>query len=172
VCLVVGPPAPGDPSPCPAYLRQPRAAPRRLTRACNPSHPSLRSCRRLLTLAAPPPAAVVNPSCSPSGRSSEAPQGSKGLIRVICSRPCAPHHRLGLAGPPPPRLLAARRVEPSPSPQEPTVVFAGRSLSSWCSPRIGWCTPAPFSPRAATHRRAAAASPHRRRPCAAPVARI
>jgi hypothetical protein len=141
---------------CPAYLRQPRAALRRVTRTCNPSRPSPRSLRRLLTLAAPSPAAVVNPSCSPSGRSPEAPQGSKGLIRVSYSHPCAPHRRLGLAGPPLSRLLAARRVEPSPSPRKPIVVFAGRSPSSWCSPRVGWCTPAPFPPCAAAHRRAAA----------------
>jgi hypothetical protein len=78
VRLLARAPAPGEP-PCPAYLRQPRAALRHLTRACNPSRPSPQSRRRLLTLAAPPPAVVVNPSCSPP----EALQGSKGFTALF-----------------------------------------------------------------------------------------
>jgi hypothetical protein len=73
---------------------------------------------------------------------------------------------LAFAGAPPPRLLAARR-HPSPSlPRKVTRGFAKHSSLSRCKPRIDWCTPAPFSPE---RRRSPSC---RRRPCAAPAARI
>jgi hypothetical protein len=87
--------------------------------------------------------------------SASSPLG-KGAARVAWRRPRAPRRRVGVAGAPPPRFSAVRRPALSSPPLEDAVVFAGRAPSSWCRPRVEWCTPAPFPCRAAARRRSAA----------------
>jgi hypothetical protein len=92
------------------------------------------------------------------------------LNRGICLHPCALPRRFGLAGPPPPRLLADRRVTPPSPPLEATVVLVVRLPSSWCRPRRDWSTPTRFRCRAGEPPPGTAASPHRRLPCSAAAA--
>jgi hypothetical protein len=112
-----------------------------------------------LTASAPVAAIAPNPSRSSCWTRASAavrslwsgcvasPRG-KERLGAVCSRPCASCRPDGLAGPPPPRPPAVRRVEPSLPPLEATAVIGIRLPSSWCRPRRDWSTPARFRRRA------------------------
>jgi hypothetical protein len=89
---------------------------------------TLARCRR------PCRAAAVEPSPVTSRRqatvSASASLG-KGVACAGWGRSRAPRRRVVLAGAPPPRLLAVRRVEPSSPLLEDVVVFTVRLPSSW-----------------------------------------
>jgi hypothetical protein len=82
--------------------------------------------RRRITLAAPPlllsSAAASPPSWTPTGGL----QGGEEEDRVVCLRLRAPRRRVGLAGPPPPRLSAVHRPESPSPPLELPVAFVLR----------------------------------------------